>query len=172
MVPLDVICIHGGGLYGDKAKAIDRWCTNFQRLPSAVQRRVVLENDERCFSPRDCLEISKRTGVPVVLDNHHFECYLKSHLEEAHEHGACEDWIKPCLDTWLARGIRPKFHISEQRPDARLGTHSDYIQVMPQYYLEIPERYGVGVDIMIEAKAKESAILDLYEKYPQLKIKK
>ena len=164
-----VICIHGGGLYGDKVKAIERWCANYKRLPEAVQRRIVLENDERCFSPRDCLEISKKTGVPVVLDNHHFDCYVKSHLEEAHEHGSVEDWIKPCLDTWIARGIRPKFHISEQRPDARLGTHSDFIEVMPQYYLEIPEKYGIGVDIMIEAKAKEEAILKLYEKYPQLK---
>ncbi len=164
-----VICIHGGGLYGDKVKAIERWCANYKRLPEAVQRRVVLENDERCFSPRDCLEISKQTGVPVVLDNHHFDCYVKSHLDEAHEHGSVEDWIKPCLDTWLARGIRPKFHISEQRPDARLGTHSDFIEVMPQSYLEIPEKYGIGVDIMIEAKAKEAAIMKIYQKYPQLK---
>lgn len=165
-----VIVIHGGGLYGDKAKAIDRWCANFQRLPEAVKRRLVIENDERCFSPKDCLEISERTGVPVVFDNHHFDCYVKTHLDE--DHGRPEGWIGPCLESFRKRGIRPKFHISEQRPDARLGTHSDFIEVMPQYYLEIPERYGMGVDIMIEAKAKEAAIMQLYEKYPQLRVKK
>lgn len=163
-----VIVIHGGGLYGDKGKAIDRWCANFERLPEAVKRRLVIENDERCFSPRDCLEISKRTGVPVVFDNHHFDCYVKTHLDEVH--GLPEDWIGPCLESFKRRGIRPKFHISEQRQDARLGTHSDYIQVMPEYYLEIPEKYGMGVDIMIEAKAKEAAIMSLYKKYLQLKI--
>ena len=31
--------------------------------------------------------------------------------------------------------------------------------------MEIPEKYGIGVDIMIEAKAKEGAIFDLYQRY-------
>ena len=38
--------------------------------------------------------------------------------------------------------------------------------------LEIPEKYGVEIDIMIEAKLKEQAIFKLYEKYPQLSCKK
>jgi UV DNA damage endonuclease len=166
--PEGVVVIHGGGLYGDKASAIDRWCTNFKRLPEAVQRRLVIENDERCFSPRDCLDIAHRVNIPVVLDNHHFDCFMKAHPEEAEEHGPITRWIGECLDTWKARGIRPKFHISEQREEARLGTHSDFIETFPDYYLEIPEKYGIGVDVMIEAKAKEAAVLKLYDKYPQL----
>ena len=39
---------------------------------------------------------------------------------------------------------------------------------MPKYLLEIPEKYGVWIDVMIEAKKKELAIFKLYEKYPQL----
>ena len=168
--PEGVIVIHGGGLYGDKESAIERWCKNFHRLPEAVKRRLVIENDERCFPPRDCLIISKKVNIPVVLDNHHYDCFMKAHLEEAHEHGDITDWIGPCLDTWIERRIRPKFHISEQREDARLGTHSDFIETIPQYYLEIPEKYGVGIDIMVEAKAKEAAIMNLYEKYPHLRL--
>ena len=34
--------------------------------------------------------------------------------------------------------------------------------------MEIPEKYGINVDIMIEAKMKEQAIFKLYKTYPQL----
>ena len=72
--------------------------------------------------------------------------------------------------TWKRKGIKPKFHVSEQG-SGRTGHHSDYIEIIPQYLLEIPDKYGVEIDIMIEAKAKEAAILKLYEKYPQLNCK-
>ena len=39
------------------------------------------------------------------------------------------------------------------------------IKIFPKYYLDIPIKYNVGVDIMIEAKAKEAAILDLFRRY-------
>ena len=42
------------------------------------------------------------------------------------------------------------------------------IEVIPDYLLEIPEKYGIDIDIMIEAKAKEQAIFKLYRKYPFL----
>ena len=71
------------------------------------------------------------------------------------------------LKTWKRRGIKPKFHVSEQGI-GRLGHHSKYIKVLPQYLLDIPKKYGVKIDIMIEAKEKELAIFDLYKKYPQL----
>ena len=71
------------------------------------------------------------------------------------------------LETWKKRGIKPKFHVSEQG-EGRVGHHSDYIETIPDYLLEIPEKYGVHIDIMIEAKKKELAILKLYEKYPYL----
>ena len=48
---------------------------------------------------------------------------------------------------------------------------SDYIEVIPDYLLEIPEKYGTHIDIMIEAKMKEQAIFKLYNKYPFLNCK-
>ena len=75
------------------------------------------------------------------------------------------------LASWTNRGIKPKFHVSEQG-SGRTGHHSDFIEVIPDYLLEIPEKYGIEIDIMIEAKAKEQAILRLYKKYPFLNCKK
>ena len=39
-----VIVIHGGGVYGDKQKTMERWCKNYNRLPENVKKRLVLEN--------------------------------------------------------------------------------------------------------------------------------
>ena len=74
------------------------------------------------------------------------------------------------LETWWRRNIKPKFHVSEQG-SGRTGHHSDYIEVIPEYLLEIPEKYGIDIDIMIEAKMKEQAIFKLYTKYPFLNCK-
>jgi UV DNA damage repair endonuclease len=81
-----------------------------------------------------------------------------------------EDYIPLILDTWTKRGIKPKFHVSEQGT-GKTGHHSDYIETIPTYLLEIPEKYGIHIDIMIEAKMKELAIKRLYEKYPFLNCK-
>ena len=59
-------------------------------------------------------------------------------------------YIKDILDSWTNKGIKPKFHVSEQG-SGRCGHHSDYIEVIPNYLLEIPEKYGIHIDIMIEA---------------------
>ena len=74
---------------------------------------------------------------------------------------------KKSLETWKRRGIKPKFHVSEQ-DSGKIGHHSDYIDILPNYLLEIPRKYGIKIDIMIEAKMKELSIQKLYEKYPQL----
>ena len=36
---------------------------------------------------------------------------------------------------------------------------------------KVREKYGIDIDIMIEAKAKELSIQKLYEKYPQCNCK-
>jgi UV DNA damage repair endonuclease len=80
------------------------------------------------------------------------------------------EYIEEILNSWKRRGIKPKFHVSEQG-SGRCGHHSDYIEVIPDFLLEIPVKYGVEIDILIEAKAKEQAIFKLYSKYPFLNCK-
>ena len=164
-----VMVVHGGGLYGDKEKTKKRWCEQFKLLPENVQKRLVLENCEKCFSVRDCLDISKEINIPVVFDTHHYSCYSILHPDETQD--PAEDYIEEILGTWTKRGIKPKFHVSEQGA-GKCGHHSDYIEELPEYLLNIPEKYGIKIDIMIEAKMKEKAIKKLYDKYPQLNCKK
>ena len=159
-----VMVIHGGGFYGDKPKAIQRWSENYKKLPDNIRNRLVLENCEKCYSIKDCLEIHELTGVPIVFDTHHYHCYCQLHPDEEFE--PPEYYIPLILKTWEIKQIKPKFHVSEQGK-GKVGHHSDYIEVLPEYLLEIPEKYGVHIDIMIEAKMKELSIQKLYEKYPQ-----
>jgi len=160
-----VMVVHGGGIYGDKEATKKRWIENYKRLPKEITDRLVLENCERAFSIKDCLEVSEGCGVPVVFDTHHFECYKLLHPEE--EFKEAEYYMPLILDTWKKKNVKPKFHVSEQG-SGRCGHHSDYIETIPNYLMEIPEKYGVNIDIMIEAKKKELAIFKLYEKYPEL----
>jgi UV DNA damage endonuclease len=165
-----VMVVHGGGTYGDKEATKNRWCTQYNLLPENVKRRLVLENCEKSFSILDCLDISERINIPVVFDTHHFDCYNKLHPDEAHLFEEPSQYMERILNTWIRRGIKPKFHISEQGC-GRIGHHSNYISEIPQYLLEIPERYRVNIDIMVEAKQKEQAIISLYYKYPHLNCK-
>lgn len=168
-----VMVIHGGGTYGDKEATISRWCDNYLEMPDAIRRRLVLENCEKSFSIEDCLEISRRVNIPVVFDTHHYTCYNLLHPDTDDFKNTIkppDEYIEEILHTWQRRGIKPKFHVSEQG-EGRCGHHSDYIEVIPDYLLEIPEKYGVNIDIMIEAKKKELAIFKIYKKYPVLNCK-
>jgi UV DNA damage endonuclease len=161
-----VMVIHGGGVYGDKAATIRRWIDRYHKLPESIRRRLVLENCEKIFNIEDCLDVSAATGVPVVFDVFHFECYTRVHRGEYFE--PIESYIEPVLATWPAH-IKPKFHLSSQTSGGRCGAHADFVDEIPAYLLEIPQIYRLSVDIMIEAKAKEAAIARLYAKYPELK---
>lgn len=113
-----VMVIHGGGVYGDKTETMERWVDNFGKLSDSAANRLVLENCEKSYSVRDCLTISEMVfekyglSLPVVVDSHHYTCYNQLHPDETQE--PMEEMIPEVLDTWLSRGIKPKFHISEQ----------------------------------------------------------
>lgn len=199
-LPLDcVINIHGGGIYGDKESAIDRWVKTFNKMPIAAKRRIVIENDEESYSIEDVLDISRRVEfqkgmvrnsdkngqpsvykIPVTFDVFHYYCYnktllrrynidLAAHKKSAADHDLAEMEIQRTLDellpdvvsTWGKR--RPKMHISEQLKGGSLGAHSDYVRNIPIEMLRIAKKHGI--DIMIEAKKKEAAVLYLMKKY-------
>ena len=162
-----IVNVHGGGIYKDKEGSIRRWIDQFDDLPSKVKRRLTIENCEKCYSVDNCLEIAKACKIPVCFDTHHYDCYGLLHPNETQR--TPEELIPEILETWDSRRGIPLFHISEQRQGSRVGAHSDYIENIPKYLLDIPVKYNVNIDIDIEAKMKEQAILKLYEKYDFLK---
>ena len=159
-----ILTVHGGGVYGDKETTIRRWIEQFDDLPRSVKNRLAIENCERQYNISDVLYISEQCKIPVIFDSHHLNCYNQIHSTS---HNGSE-YVPYVLESWGTR--RAVFHISDQKEGGRVGAHSDYIKFIPDYFLNIPEKFGVGVDIEVEAKAKEEAIFKLYEKYPSLKM--
>ena len=154
-----ILTVHGGGVYGDKEKTTRRWIEQFDDLPRSVKSRLTIENCERQYNIEDVLHISEETNIPVIFDSHHFNCYNQIHGTSFD----ANDYMQQVIDSWGER--RMVAHISEQRPDARVGSHSDFIETIPDYFLQIPKNFNVGLDIEVEAKAKEAAIFQLKKKY-------
>jgi len=150
--PYAKINIHLGGAYGDKVSAMDRWCTNFQRLPDCVKSRLTVENDDKAsmYSVRDLYDgVYKKVGVPIVFDYHHHR-FCSGDLSE-------QEALELAMSTWPS-DIVPVVHYSESRnieqKDDKIKpqAHSDYVY-------DYIDTYGNKVDIMVEAKAKELAVM-------------
>ena len=103
--------------------------------------------------------------MPVVFDTHHYTCYAQLHPAEKFEPESA--YIPAILETWHRRNIKPKFHVSEQACCGKVGKHSDFIERIPAFLLDITE----DIDIMIEAKQKELAIQQLYKVHPELDLR-
>lgn len=143
--PFNKINIHCNGVYGDKKSAMDRFCKNFKRLSPSIQKRLTVENDDKAtmYSVLDLMYIHEKIGIPIVFDYHHHK-FCTGGLSE-------EEALKLAASTW-PKGITPVVHYSEPKEGSKPQAHADYIK-------EIPQTYGVDVDIMVEAKAKELSIL-------------
>jgi len=157
-----LLIVHGGGAYGCMAEARERWVRQFARLPAGVQRRLVLENDERVFSVEDCLAVCAATGMRMVYDAFHDACWRALHPDVSLPPPA--DIVARVVATWPA-GQRVVMHISEQREGARVGTHADFVHAIPPHLLSVPTTYARGLDLEVEAKAKEAAVHHLYRQY-------
>lgn len=153
-----IICIHGGGVYGNKEATIQRWLERFPLLPENVRSRIALENCEKCYSTEDCLRICEALNIPMIFDHHHYKCYSILHPNE--EQKSIKTLMPRILKTWERRGLKPYFHLSEQG-SGKIGHHSDFITKIPKCFFKI----GVKATLDIEAKAKEQAILQLVKKY-------
>ena len=154
--PYNKINIHCNGVYGDKKSAMDRFIKNFQRLSKSVQKRLTIENDDKVsmYSVKDLMYIHNAIKTPIVFDYHHHQ-FCTGDLSE-------EQALKLAATTW-PKGITPVVHYSESKalhennPKEKPQAHSLYINSLPNIY-------ELDVDIMVEAKAKELAILP-YLKY-------
>ena len=149
--PYNKINIHCNGVYGDKITAMNRFCENFNRLSHSVRSRLTVENDDKAsmYSVKDLMYVHKKIGIPIVFDYHHHQFCTGDMTEQ--------EALQLASTTW-PKGIRPIVHYSESK-----ALHENNIKEKPQahslYINAIPNTYELDVDIMVEAKAKELAIL-------------
>ena len=150
--PYNKINIHMGAAYGDKINSSKTFVKNFKTLPDDIRNRLTVENDDKgvMYSTNDLYNmIYSEIGIPIVYDIHHHQ-FCTGDLTD-------EDAMKLAATTW--GNIKPVIHYSESKAlneglKVRLQAHSDYINGPI-------DTYGLDVDIMLECKAKELALLKL-----------
>jgi len=188
------INIHVAGAYGDREATAKRWIKSWQRLSDSCKSRLVLENDDKAsmYSVRHLYElIHKEIGIPITFDYwHHTFCTGDLSEREA---------FFMARSTWEKHGVTQCTHYSESRRKEqkllienmfeRNGISLDNISEWPtfekqykvfskikepahaDYIVNTPNTYDVeDLDIVVEAKAKELAILPVLEKQKKLLI--
>jgi UV DNA damage endonuclease len=151
-----LINIHIGGAYGDKEKTITRFYENLKTLPGHIKKVMTLENDDKTYNAEETLAACERVGVPFVFDYHH-------HMANPCE-ALLEELLPRMFGTWAGRAFPPKVHISSPKNEKEFRSHADFVSVefmMP--FLKLLQEYGQDIDFMIEAKAKDQALLRLVD---------
>lgn len=152
LIGADVINLHGGGAFGEKKAALQRFRSNFGKLSERVRQRLTLENDDVVYTVGDLHPVCKDLGIPLVYDVHHHRC---------HPDGlSAEDATGIAVETWARAGREPYFHLSspEQGWQAKNPRrHADYVDFsdFPRFWINLT------ATIDVEARAKEMAVLKL-----------
>ncbi len=147
------LIIHTGGVYGNKTEAMKRFVNTYNNLDININKYLRLENDDVSYTLSDVISISKTCGIPILLDIHHHNC----------NNGGIYN-IKPLInyikDSWNSTGTIPKCHISSGLSNYKDKRHADYISPADFFsFCELTE--DIKVDLMVEAKFKELAVLEL-----------
>ena len=171
--PEAVVVLHVGGAAGGARAASDRFLAGLERLSEAARARLVIENDDRSFGTAAVLELAGGAGLRVVWDLLHHHCHDPEGIDD-------RSALAAALSTW-PEGVTPKIHYSSPRLDVeerkvRDGRRVERRIVLPQLraHADLVDptgfeqfmRAAAGLrdfDVMLEAKAKDLALLRLRE---------
>jgi UV DNA damage endonuclease len=132
---------------GDPIDISNRFILNYNKLSSAVRKRLVLENNDNAngvWSVKNLHTYFYQTnGIPVTFDTLHHKI-LPDNLTE-------EEAFNLAYETW---NTTPIFHYSEGKNNTR--AHEHMAQFLPPTYKEV---YWD-----VELKNKDYAILEMLEK--------
>ncbi len=154
---LGKMVIHIGSSQGGKEESIKRFIRNFNNFPRRIQERLILENDDKVFTAKDVLQICKNLKVPMVLDIHHHNC--------KNEGEYIGDLLEEIFNTWNEEILPPKLHFSTPKEFENDRKHADYIDAdgFASFIQLVKSKVDRDIDIMIEAKKKDKALLKLIE---------
>jgi UV DNA damage endonuclease len=165
------VVVHVGGAAGGLDAGMDRFLAGFERLSERARDRLVIENDDRTYALSHVLGLHERTGLKVVWDILHHHCNDPDGIPD-------REALEAALATWPA-GVTPKIHFSspktamEERKKRvgrrverswvlpQLRAHADVIDPIAFEHFLRETAAGLDFDVMLEAKAKDLALLRL-----------
>lgn len=149
--PYNKINIHVNTTTNGKKESMMRFCDAYWHLSDSVRSRLVVENDDKAsqYAVEDLMRVHESIGIPITFDYFH----------HSHQPGSLseEQALKLAATTW-PEGIVQAVHYSESKrlhennPKENARAHSDLIH-------NLPETYGITIDVMTECKLKDLAIL-------------
>jgi UV DNA damage endonuclease len=155
-----VLLTHVGArsTYATQDAACDAFSCHFERLSPAAQEYFAVENDQSAHSIDSCLYIHKQIGIPVVLDNAHYNYKPVQGMSLA-------DAAAAVIPTWGDRV--PKFHVSSELEGSPRHAHADYVtkQDFTDFYNAVNSTGAQKVIWMFEAKKKDRAVLNILDKF-------
>lgn len=148
--------IHMGGAYMDKDQSAIRFIAQFESMSSRIRSRITLENDDKTFNAIETLHACEQLHVPMVLDIHH-------HAVNNNGDEASTLWTR-ISRTWEDQSIPPKIHASSPKSEQDPRSHADYIHTPDLlHFLRSIAGQTPKLDIMLEAKMKDSALFRLID---------
>ena len=176
--PDAVVVTHVGGVYGEREASIARFISRYKELPAETRARLVVENDDVSYPVTDVLHIHQETGCPVVFDNLHHYCLNPSGLSmRAALHAALQTWpshMTPKIHysspstsfdpiTEKQKGEKGRVKTITKLRSPKNKAHADFIDPLEfvLFWEAVDADNARPFDIMLEAKAKDVALLRL-----------
>jgi UV DNA damage endonuclease len=168
-----VAVVHVGGTTGGLRAGAGRFERGCELLSDSARARIAIENDDRSYPIAEVVELARRLGIPAVFDPHHHRCLDPDGISD-------REAVAMAAATWRGRAV-PKVHFSSPRLDLverrrRVGRrvertlvapdlrrHADLIDPMSFELFCKEALAGTRVDVMLEAKGKDLALLRLRE---------
>ncbi len=146
--------LHIGSGKDNKEESINRFITNFNKLPIHLKNIIILENDDKIFTFEDTLSLCQKLKIPMVLDYHHYKCNKRKKLTK-------QDLIA-IYNTWENTNLKPKIHFSSPKSSKEKRSHNDYIKINDFLkFLNLLKEVNQDVDIMLECKMRDIALFKL-----------
>ena len=149
-----IIILHIGSSVLGKQNSIKRFINNFNKLPKNIQKCIAIENDDKIYNIKDCLELCETLNIPMVLDYHHHICN--------NDNLNIDNYLERIFNTWT--NLPPKIHFSSPKNKTKkeFRSHHDYIDINDFLnFLEKIKHYNTNLDIMLECKQKDEALFKL-----------
>jgi UV DNA damage endonuclease len=144
------IQIHLGGVYGDKGSAMDRFIERYNSLSKSLKGRLVIENDDRSYSLKDCLSVHQKIGIPIIFDAFHHQCLNNGET--------LRQGLELSARTWKESDGIPMVDYSSQQRGQRSGSHAKTLNTA-SFRKFLQETRGLDFDLMLEIKDKETSAL-------------
>ena len=146
------IILHIGSKSGGLNKSINRFIETFNKLDNDLKNKIILENDDNSYNVYQTLRLCEKINIPMCLDIHHHYC------------NKCTKDINVYMERILNtyKNCRVKMHFSSPKSKKEKRSHNEYINCKDFInFIAFLKRYDKDIDIMLEAKAKDLALVKL-----------